>query len=172
MGENHKKIRRRSRVETELPPDVRADVDRLLVEGATYQEIADFLSERGHDISRSSVGRYGKEFLNFYRRVRIIEDKSRALASEAGDGLVLEEAASKLFNQQVLEYLISGAFDIEEKSRLIADFAKLQSSSVARERLKNEYRRRAEAAVDAIKDKQIPEEVLREIEESIYGIIR
>lgn len=172
MGGHHEKIRRRSKVETELPPELREEVDRLLIEGATYEEISLYLKDRGYDISRSSIGRYGKEFLNLYRRVKIIEDKSRAITSDTGDGLVLEEAASKLFTQQILKMLLAQEMDISAKSRIISDFAKLQSSSVQRERLKAEFRKRAEKAVESIRKKEIPQEVLREIEEAIYGIVR
>lgn len=172
MGEHFDKLRRRSKVETELPKEVRDEVDRLLIESATYEEISEFLKSRGFDISKSSIGRYGKNFLNLYRDIRILEDKSRAITSESGEGMSLEEAASKLFTKQILELLISGEFDLSEKTRIIGDFAKLQSSSVAREKLKSDYRKKADAAVESIRKKNIPEETLQEIEESIYGIIR
>lgn len=63
MGGPHTKTRRHSKVETELPQEIKGQVDRLLIENATYEEIASFLKEQGHDIGKSSIGRYGKEFL-------------------------------------------------------------------------------------------------------------
>lgn len=172
MGEQFDKVRRRSKVDTDLPREIREEVDRLLIESATYEEISGYLKAKGHDISKSSIGRYGKNFLNLYREIRILEDKSKAITSESGEGMALEEATSKLFTKQVLELLINGDFKLEEKTRIIGDFAKLQSSSVARERLKGDYRKKADAALDSIKKKNIPEETLREIEEAIYGIVR
>ena len=173
MGGPHEKTRKRSKVTTELPPEIRQEVDRLLIEGVTYEEISMFLKAKGYDISKSSIGRYGKDFLNFYRRVKVVEDKSRALVGEAGEGLVLEEAASKLFLQQILDLLLQGELDIKEKSRIIADFARLQSASVQRERLKSEYKKKADKAVSKIRQKkEISPELLKEIEESIYGIVR
>jgi intein-encoded DNA endonuclease-like protein len=173
MGGPHTKIRRHTKVTTELPLSVRDEVDRLLIENSTYEEISMFLKEKGYDISKSSIGRYGKEFLNTYRKIKIIEQKSSALISNQGHGMILEEAVTKLFTQQILEMLLEENVDLSDKSRLISDFAKLQASSATREKLKKNYRDRAENAIKTIqKIKNVPEEVLKEIEESIYGIIR
>lgn len=168
-------IRTHSRIERELPAEVRREVDRLLVEGnATYDEIASFLTAKGYDISRSAIGRYGKDFLAQYQRLRIIEDKSRTLISEAGDGLSLEEAASKVFAQKILEALLSGDLDVLEVPRLVSDFAKLQGSTVLRERLKMDVKKRVEKAVETVEKtltkKAVDAETLRRIREEIYGI--
>ena len=176
MGGPHEKIRKRSRIDTELPAEIRQEVDRLLIEGATYEDISDYLNARGHDISRSSVGRYGRDFLNLYRRIRVIEDKSRALSSEPGE-MALEEAASKLFTGEILELLMAHALDVSEKSRIIGDFAKLQSSSVARERLKSDTKNRIDAKLSDLESRAkakgtgLDPETLRRVREEIYGIV-
>jgi hypothetical protein len=101
--------RQHGRVRDDLPEEIRAQVNRLLLEpGNTYDDIKAFLADQGFDISRSSIGRYGKDFFGSYQQLKVIEDKSRALVSEAGDGMVLEEAASKLFSQVVIETLMEG----------------------------------------------------------------
>jgi hypothetical protein len=175
MGGPHEKIRKRSRIDTELPVEVRQETDRLLIEGATYEEISAYLKANGHDISKSSVGRYGKDFLNLYRRIRVMEDKSRALSSEPGE-MALEEAASKLFTGEILELLMAHTLDIGEKSRIIGDFAKLQSSSVARERLKSDTRKKIDAKLSDLESKArkgtgLDPETLRRVREEIYGIV-
>lgn len=153
MGGPHIKTRRHSKVEDQLPGELKGEVDRLLIEGSTYEEITAFLKAKGHDISKSSIGRYGKEFLNEYRKLRIIEDQSRALVSEAGDGMVIEEAASKVFSQQILELLLSRDMDIRTIPRLISDFAKLQASSVVRERLKDDFdKKKGEFFISCMKE--------------------
>ncbi len=139
-------IRRRSRVETELPRELRAEVDCLLVEGATYEDIAAFCQGKGFDISRSSVGRYGKEFLQAYREIRILEDQARCLKSEVGDGLALEEAGTKALMRKLLPLFLSGDFDVTELPRLVSDFAKLTSASVQREKWKAEVEKRVREA--------------------------
>ncbi|WP_028320387.1 phage protein Gp27 family protein [Desulfatiglans anilini] len=172
------KIRRNhGRVRDELPPEIRQQVDRLMIEGGvTYDDIKAYLDAQGYDISRSAIGRYGKDFLATYQRLKIIEDKSRALVSEAGDGMVLEEAASKLFAQMILEAQMSGELDIKELPRIVSDFAKLQSSVVSRERLKKDFaekvQKTAADVVESVRGKGLSEEAAEEIRKKILGISR
>ncbi|MDW7643439.1 MAG: phage protein Gp27 family protein [Desulfuromonadales bacterium] len=143
-------VRRRSRVETELPANLRQEANRLILEGLTYEDLATWSASRGFDISRSSWGRYGKEFYEAYQAVKRFEDQSRALTGEAGDGLTMEEAVSKLLMQKVMAAITSGDFDILEIPRLLGDVAKLQSSSIQREKLKDEFSRRARETADKV----------------------
>ena len=170
------KIRRHNSISKELPPEVRREVDRLLVEGGvTYDDIEEFLKEKGYDISRSSIGRYGKDFLSKYQKLRIIEDQSRTLVSEVGDGMILEEAAAKLFAQKIVEAQISGELNVLELPRLVSDFAKLQSSTVQRERFKREIKERVEKTADsvakAVRQDGLSEEKAEEIRKKILGIV-
>lgn len=153
MGGPHIKTRRHSKVSDELPAEIRSEVDRFLIQGATYPDISEFLKTKGYDISKSSIGRYGKEFLSAYQRLRIIEDQSRTLKSEAGDGLNLEETASKMFTGQILELLVNNNIDVRNIPRLVSDFAKLQASSVLRERNKLDFMKKSSAFfIDFMKD--------------------
>lgn len=165
--------RKHGRIRDELPPEIREQVDRLLIEGATYEEVREFLTRRGIEIGRSSIGRYGKDFLNAYSRLRVVEDKSRALVSETGDGLVLEEAASKIFAQMIIEAQLADKIDIVEIPRLISDFAKLQSSSSQRERVKAELKKKTQRVIEEAekgKEKMSKEEIIGFIKERIYGL--
>ena len=168
--------RQHGRIRDELPPEIRAQVDRLLIEpGNTYDDIKAFLDDQGFDFSRSAIGRYGKDFLNMYQRLKVIEDKSKALVSDAGDGMILEEAASKIFAQMILEAQLDGSLDIKALPRIISDFAKLQSSTVSRERLKKEFaekaRKVADDVVESVKAKGLSDESAEEIRNKIlYGI--
>lgn len=171
------KTRTHSRIDDELPVDIRAQINRLLVEtNATYDDIKDFLDKKGFDISRSAIGRYGKGFMSNYQRLRIIEDKSRTLVSEAGDGLVLEETAAKMFASQIIEAQLNGEIDMKTLVKLIGGFAALQSSSVQRERIKKEISQKAEKAVQniekrAAKKTSLDPETLKIIKEEVYGIV-
>jgi hypothetical protein len=171
------KVRRHGRIQDELPVEIREQVDRLIVEGGcTYDDIKAFLDEAGYDISRSAIGRYGKEFLDSYRRLRVIEDKSRALISEVGDGLVLEEATSKILMQRALECLLDGDLDAKESASLMKGVAQLQSSSVQREKLKKELRGKVEQTAGEIaaaaRSGGLSEDLIRQIEEQVLGIVR
>jgi len=171
------RVRCHGRIRDELPQEVREKVDRLLVEGgSTYDDIRDFLAAEGYDISRSAIGRYGKDWLNTYQRLRIAEDKARTLVSEVGDGLALDEAASRLLMQQVLELLISTELAPKERASLMKSVAILQSSSVQREKLKKELRSKVEEVAEEVTQTArrggMSDELIREMEERVLGIIR
>ncbi len=138
--------RKKMSMTNDLPPEILDQVNRLLVEEVTYEEIRDFLAEQGYEISKTSVGRYGREFLESCRRLRIHEEKSRALAPDEESALILEEAASRLFALRILESLLSGEVDLSSMPRLLSDFVRLQSSNVQREKLRREFRTRTEKA--------------------------
>ncbi|MFH2011693.1 MAG: phage protein Gp27 family protein [Pseudomonadota bacterium] len=176
MGRPHTKVRRHSKVEDELSPEIRREVNRLLIEGEIYEDISDYLKSKGYDISRSSIGRYGKDFLNEYRKLLIIEDKSKILVSEAGgDGMVLEEAVAKKMAATLLELLLEEGIDISKTPRIISDFAKLQSSTALRERVKAEVSKKitktADDIVKSVKKDGLSEEKAEQIRKKILGIV-
>ena len=174
------KIRKHSRLTDDLPEEIRKEVDILLVQGSdqgkvTYDDIKDYLSKKGYDISRSSIGRYGKGFLANYQRLRIIEDQARTLISDAGDGMVLEEAVSKTFAQFILELLHAGKLDLKKAPKIIGEFARLQASVVKREQLKGEYAKKVQKAASNIetklKKKSLDPKTIKIIKEEVYGIV-
>jgi len=123
-------IRRRSRIETELPPEVRDQLNIQLMEGATYEEAAEWCSRQGYEISKSSVGRYGQRFFKAYQEIIQFEDQSKAIMTSSEKGLPMEEALGKMLLKEVMAKLVEGDVDIIENSRLISDIAKLQGSHV------------------------------------------
>lgn len=173
-----KTFRRHSKIETDLPADLREEVNRLLLENTTYEDVALYCKAKGFDISRSSVGRYGKDFFEAYQNIRRFEDQSRALQSEVGDGMLLEEATTKLLLQKVMAALVDGSYDVLEIPRIISDVARLQVSSVQREKIKADFEKDLEkkkkAAVKNIEKKvkkHLDPETLRIIREEVYGIV-
>ncbi len=138
-GKQRNMVRRHSRVLTDLPGEVRAEVDRLLLEpGVTYEDIRVFLEGKGFDISHSSIGRYGKEHLLSYQRLKIAIDQAKAMKGEIGDGLALEEAVANLALQQVMDGLVAGRINAAEAPKLLGQIGQIQSSSVRREQFKAE----------------------------------
>lgn len=135
--------RRRSKIDIDLPKTVKEEVHRLLIEGETYEGISEYLKSRDYDISKSSVGRYGKDFFEAYQAVKRFEEQSQVLKSEAGQGLSMDEALTKLLLQKTMGALMGENFDIMEVPRLISDVAKLQSSNVNREKFKAEVAAKA-----------------------------
>lgn len=173
MGGSHRKVRRHGKID-HLPDEVRGEVERLLLEpDITYEDVAEFLKKKGYDISRSAVGRYGKEFLNQVRELRIIEDQAKTLVSEAGDGLVLEEAASKLAAKSIIKLLLDNGVKAARIPYLVSDLAKLQMSSVRREALKADLRKKVDRVFkEAEKNVKTMSkaEMLKFIKEEVYGL--
>ena len=140
--------RKHPRITTELPKDLIHAINERLVAGETYESIATYLRACGHDISKSSVGRYGKDFLSKLERLRIVKEQARTIMSEGKDGPALEmtEAATQLALQLIMERLVT-AEDLRDakSSDILKALALLERSAVQREKLK------MEAAVAQIK---------------------
>lgn len=56
---------------SKLPAAVREAVDKLILGGKTYDEIAEYLQHMGEDISRASIGRYGQKFLTQMEKLQL-----------------------------------------------------------------------------------------------------
>lgn len=174
MGKN----RSHSKIAKALSPGDRDEINkRLATPGVTYDDIVEWLDGKGYKISRSAVGRYGKDFLSKLERIHEVEQKARAIVAEAGDGLPMEEAVSKVFTEKVLSHLLElDDLSGQKFGSLMMAFAKLQSSSTQRERLKTEHQKKAKAAAESVKEKAkkggLSEEAIKKIEEDILGIVR
>lgn len=147
-------------------------------ERRTYDEIVSWVEKQGHKISTSALSRYYK-YLQTLENVKIASQQVKAILDETEDDspLELEEGVSKLGAVIMMEVLQEAKrgdkVDVSHIGRLMGDFARLQSASVARERLKLELRKRAKKAVANIESraKQLDPETLRTIREEIYGLI-
>lgn len=171
-----KHVRRRSSIETDMPVDARKDLDRILIEGATYEEASAFCKSRGYDISKSAVGRYGKNFLEAYQNVMRFADQAQVLKSDADNGLPMEEAVGKVLLQKVMSALIDNTADITENSRLISDVAKLVGSNIQLAKLKMDLaeraRRTADAVVKMVKKGGLSADAADQIRAKILGIAK
>ncbi|GAB6173290.1 MAG: DUF3486 family protein [Desulfitobacteriaceae bacterium] len=173
--------RKHHKVTTDLPPELVDEVNRLLVDGRGYQEIADWLKQMGRSISKSSVGRYGKDFLTRLERLKIVRDQARAIVDTNPDrpATELNEAASTLASQLITEALMAAQDAGGELDKKVIEAIKalsmIEKSSVARERLKLEFKQKADAAVKQIeetaKNKNLDQETLQLIKEQIYGLV-
>nr|DAT66188.1 MAG TPA: Protein of unknown function (DUF3486) [Caudoviricetes sp.] len=133
MAEN----RSHSKVEN-LPDDLKKDVEERLVGGDTYKDISDRLKDKGHDISSSSVGRYGRKYLKKFESVRIAKQFAKLLAEDDIErpATELSEANNLLMNQIIMETLMDEDKDSKDVTGAAKAIASLQSAQVANERLK------------------------------------
>ena len=168
-----KKSRKHYAVDERLSKDHKARVDRMLIEGATYDQVTEYVAGLGYDISRSAIGRYGRDFHQRLQDLRIVEDQSRALVAEAGDGLVLDEAVSRLLTAAVYKQM-KGELDPKEIVNYMHAVANLQRSSVTREKfkhtLKQEVTKVAESVAKEAKKGGLSNQSIDKIKAEILGI--
>ncbi|MEW6423164.1 MAG: phage protein Gp27 family protein [Bacillota bacterium] len=159
-----------------LPAEVVEAVNEMLVRGHTYEEIADWLHQMGTPVSRSAVGRYGKDFLARLERVKLARDQAKAIVeSNAGEpGTQLAEATTELAMSMVMETLVS----LDEKDgkkvvELLKVIPRLADSATRRESLKFQFNRGVDAAVNRFKE-QLRKEIGSnhpELEKQIFAIL-
>lgn len=163
-----------------LPGAINKEVNRLLTTpGWTYEKIAEHLKQLGHPVGKSSVGRYGQDFLARLQMLREVKEKAKAILEESGgNGLEMEEAASQIALQRTMEFLLEVDPDDlkgESVNKMIAALARLQQSSAIRER-QRDMRKQVEKASEKIKaigkQKGLSSETIKQIEEEILGLVR
>ncbi len=146
--------RRKHHKVQDLPDELMATVNEKLVDGYTYQEIADFLKELGHPVGKSSVGRYGKDFLSRLERLKIVKEQAKTIVNNSADAPATEmaEAANQLAMQLIMEALMQVEnLEGAKITSIMQSLAKLETSGVRREALKLNFNRGVEAAIEKIK---------------------
>lgn len=147
-----------------LPDELRQAVDRLILEGKTYQEITDYLSEMGEGVSRSSVNRYGQKFVARMEKLRMFQDQAKIIVERTKDRPALEtaEAANQMAIQTILEAVLEmDDLKGEKSTELFKSLALLERSAVQREKLKLDVTKSLELAVRQIKD-ELQAELIRQ----------
>lgn len=164
-----------------LPPEVRREVETLLVGGVDCRTIAEHLRQLGHQVSKSSVHRFGEDFLSRLEQLRLMREKADAIVSRVGPGLQMEEAASQMALDAVMRFLLEQGSDLAEglKGESLVDVlsvvAKLQSTGVQRERFKSDLRGKVTAAADRVEKKlgtQVPPETIKYVREEMLGLTK
>ncbi|MFT9496364.1 phage protein Gp27 family protein [Anaerosolibacter sp.] len=139
-----------------LPSEIISAVnDAIVNKRRTYKEIEDWLKSEGHDVSESSVQRYGKTFLAKLEKISVAREQAKSII-ETSSGLKTEmsEATSTVAFQLLMEMLINTDGKNLDKNALnaIKTLATLERSTVAREKLKLEYDKGVSAAMERMKE--------------------
>lgn len=166
-----------------LPEPIAREIDKMLLEVGggrkTYEQIVSWVADQGWKTSTSALSRYFK-YIQALEKVRIVSQQVKAILDETqGDSpLELEEGVSKLgatVMMEVLQEAMSGEkIDVKHIGRLMGDFARLQSATIQREKLKEEFSKKAKkAALDISqygKNSGLSDEVVEEIRKRILGL--
>lgn len=146
--------RKHSKITSILPAELVEAINRRLVNGETYEQIAAYVRGEGHEISRSSVGRYGKTFLSKLERLKVVKEQAKTIVTESKDGPSLEmtEAATQLALQLIMEKLVlTENLDDTKTGEILKALALLERSAVQREKLKMEASKLLDLATQQIK---------------------
>jgi len=162
-----------------LPEEIRAELNRRLISGgfSGYEALAEWLGERGCEISKSSLHRHGQRLEKRLAAIRIATEQARAIAEAAGDDEgVMNDALIRLVQEKTFQALVemedAGEIALHKVGRMIAD---LSRSSIAQKRWMAETREKAKAASDEVvtlaRRSGLSEEKAEEIRRKILGIV-
>lgn len=166
-----------------LPPEVREELDRRIVANGFggYVELAEWLSEQGYEISKSTVGERG---LRLKRRLAAITASTEAMKmvavaapDEAADrsNAIMALVETDLF-EALVEFQeaaaadndgISAADRIALYSKATKNIATLVRAGVARNKWAAEVRKNIAAALEALKKEGFDTGTLEEAEKRI-----
>lgn len=126
-----------------LPQALKREVEERLVGGKTYEEISSYLKDEGYDVHYSSVGRYGRKFLNRFESVRVAKEFAKLLAEDNVDrpATELHEANNLLASQLIMEAMVDDEMDAGDRAEIAKSIASLQNAQVANEKLKQSARK-------------------------------
>lgn len=170
---------RRSKVE-QLPAEIKAWLDQALAQNnfSEYELLSAELKKRGCEISRSSLHRYGQEFEERLKTLRMVTEQARAVvqASPDDDGAV-NDALVRLTQEKMFGILMEINVDPDtvDLAKLARAVAELGKASVAQKRWQMEARKQAleEAAKEAgiaAKSVGLTDDAVEQIKRRILGI--
>ncbi|MBZ9574405.1 DUF3486 family protein [Modicisalibacter sp. MOD 31.J] len=173
----------------DLPPEVREELNERLVSTGFqgYSALAEWLSERGYNVSRSSVHRYGQdlqeEFEEAMGNVRKTTEMAKAMADavEDDEGNLID-ATARIVQEQLLRVSLAlrkAEHDPEVSAHHLAKVSKALTNlgrvSIAQKKHAKEVRQEvaqeaAEAADSAMAGQGMSREAIDTIKREILGI--
>lgn len=140
----------RSKITT-LPPEVKAWLDAALVGGdfSGYEALAAELRDKGYDISKSAIHRYGQEFEDRLSALKMASQQARAVVEAAPDNEgAVNEALMRLVQEKLFQLLMAqeGQIDLPKVAKAVAELGK---ASVVQKKWQAEVREKARAVADA-----------------------
>lgn len=178
---------RRSKI-GDLPAEVRRWLNATLVEGnfAGYELLEGALKERGFQISKSAIHRYGQNMERRLAAVRASTEAARQIAEAAPDDADQRSAAvislvqTDIFNMLLLLQEAEGA-DPENRLKLMSRAAKsiaeISRASINVKKWQAEMQRKIDAKMAGLEGQAqsgkagFDLETLRRVREELYGIV-
>lgn len=161
---------------SKLPKPVKDWLDKALIENSFggYELIATELKERGYDLSKSAIHRYGQEFEDKLLAIKIATEQARAITDAIPDDAgAMNDALIRLVQQKAFDTLVK-----MEEGASIKDIglmvARLSNATVNQKKFAEEVRAKAAVAADAVeaiaKKGGLSAEAMDQIRRGILGI--
>jgi Protein of unknown function (DUF3486) len=169
---------RRSKV-TLLPKDVRAELDRRLVEGSfsNYRGLAKWLDEHGFHLAPSTIQRYGHSFEERLAAVTLASKQAQAVTEAAPDNEgAMTDALARLVQEKIFATLVEAdqisEGDVAKIARAVADLGR---ATISQKRWADQVRARLgeqkRAAMKKLHERRgIPDELAQEMRNILLGI--
>ncbi len=124
-----------------MPDEVRQELEKRLIQGgfAGYVDLAEWLNEQGFEISKSSVGRYGKNFKNRLQALKVATDQAKAIVEASEDDAgAMNDAIIRLVQTKTFELLVELEADNKDLPRIGQMVAKLAQAAVRQKKWQQE----------------------------------
>lgn len=140
----------RSKVE-QMPPEMKAWLDRFLVDNnfGGYEALSAELKERGYDISKSALNRYGQDFEARLSALKMASEQAKAIVEATPDDEgAVSDALMRLVQERLFSLLLAeeGKVDLPKAAKAIAELAK---ATIAQKRFAIEQGARKKALEEA-----------------------
>lgn len=162
-----------------LPKEVKEWLDRTLVENNFngYQLLENELKERGYQISKSAIHRYGQNFEKRLSAMKMATEQARAIVETSPDDEgAVSEALMRLVQEKIFTVLVDFEPDPEKLNlgSLAKAVAELGRASVTQKKWASEVKKKTEEAaasvVQTAKKGGLSDETVDQIKRQILGI--
>lgn len=139
-----------------LPEELRNTTEQMLLAGATYAEIVDYLGENGVSLSVSAVCRYAQNYQASVEALQIAQQNFKAMLSEAERYPELDttEILTRIASQRMLNALVNKPdeeWDSVQVDKLLREVNGLTRAVAYKERLAVQNKDDVTAALDEVK---------------------
>ena len=171
----------RSKIE-KLPDNIRVALEKRLVGTgfSAYDELERWLNQKGYQISRSAIHRFGKRFEERIKALKSVTEQAKVIVEESRDeDGAMNEALQRLAAEKAYQILLEMEVSPDDisLSGLIRSIADLGRASVAQKKFANDIRREySEQAAEKLETRAqklgLSDEARRIIETEILGLDR
>ena len=160
-----------------LPEEILSELNAKLLAGkfCDYTALAEWLQDKGFDISRSALHRYGQNFEERLAAITMATEQAKAVAEASKDDEgAMNESLIRLVQTKAFEALVD-ADSSESLTKMGVMVAKLSKASVDQKKWLRDMKAKASQAADDVgkiaKQGGMSESTAREIRQRILGIV-